>query len=146
MQCIALTTRGDESFQVLDVILLLLILLLLDDFILLDCLGEGVVVTSVVGQLLLGQPDHVCAHTIQEILQVKARELNCKFYIIVLLQPTRHFPDKTLSRQDTFTNGIEGGSPRCARWKRSAAMIKGQRVSIQKAGCMRYVIHLSFTN
>ena len=63
------TTRGDESFQVLDVILLLLILLLLDDFILLDGFAEGVVVTGVVCQLLLGQPNDVRAHTIQEVLQ-----------------------------------------------------------------------------
>ena len=55
----------------LDVILLFLILLLLNDFILFDSLAEGVIVTSVVGQLLLGQPNDVCAHAIQEILQVK---------------------------------------------------------------------------
>ena len=66
------TTRGDEGLQVLDVILLLLILLLLNDFILLDSLAEGVVVTGVVGQLLLGQPDDVCAHTVQEILCQRA--------------------------------------------------------------------------
>ena len=64
------TTRGDESLQVLDVILLLLILLLLDDLILLHCLAEGVVVTSVVSQLLLSQPDDVRAHPIQEVLQM----------------------------------------------------------------------------
>lgn len=64
------TTRGDESFQVLDVILLLLILLLLNDFILLDCLAEGIVVTGVICQLLLGQPNDVCADTIQKILQI----------------------------------------------------------------------------
>lgn len=63
------TTRGDESFQVLDVILLLLIFLLLNDFVLLDCLAEGVVVTSIICQLLLGQPNDVCAYTIQEVLQ-----------------------------------------------------------------------------
>lgn len=62
------TTRGDEGFQVLDVILLLLVLLVLDDFVLLDCLAEGVIVTGVVGQLLLGQPNDVCAYTIQEVL------------------------------------------------------------------------------
>lgn len=64
------TTRGDESFQVLDVILLLLVLFLLNDFILLDSFAEGIIVTGVVCQLLLGQPNDVRAHTIQEVLQI----------------------------------------------------------------------------
>ena len=67
------TTRGDESFQVLDVILLLLVLLLLNDFILLDSFAEGIIVTGVVCQLLLGQPNDVRAHTIQEVLQTVDR-------------------------------------------------------------------------
>lgn len=62
------TTRRDEGLQVLNVILLLFVLLLLNDFILLDCFAEGVVVTGVVRQLLLGQPNDVRAHTIQEVL------------------------------------------------------------------------------
>ena len=53
----------------LDVVLLLLILLLLDDLILLDCLAEGVIVASVVCQLLLSQPDDMRTHPIQEVLQ-----------------------------------------------------------------------------
>ena len=64
-----LTTRGDESFQVLDVILLLLILLLLDDLVFPHSLGVRVKVSSVVCQLLLCQPDDVRAHSVQKILQ-----------------------------------------------------------------------------
>ena len=60
---------GDELLQVLDVILLLGVLLRLDDLVLLHRLLEGVVVTRVVGQLLLGQPDDVRAHAVQEILR-----------------------------------------------------------------------------
>ena len=63
------TARGDELLQVLDVILLLLVLLALDDLILLHRLAEGVVVTRVVRQLLLRQPDDVRAHPVQEILR-----------------------------------------------------------------------------
>ena len=72
------TTRGNKSFQVLDVILFLLILLLLDDFILLHGFAEGVVVAGIVRQLLLGQPDDMRAHTIQEVLQtMKKMHLQC---------------------------------------------------------------------
>ena len=59
----------------LDVILLLLVLLLLDDLILLNCLAECVIVTSVVGQLLLGQPNDVGAYTIQEVLRMEGKML-----------------------------------------------------------------------
>lgn len=76
------TTRGDESFQVLNVILLLLILLLLDDFILFDGFAEGVVVTGVVRQLLLCQPNDVRAHTIQEVLQTMDNRLYLQRYCI----------------------------------------------------------------
>ena len=55
----------------LDVILLFLVLLLLDNLILLDSLAKGVIVASIVRQLLLGQPNDMCAHSIQEILQHK---------------------------------------------------------------------------
>lgn len=65
----ALTTGGNECFQVLDIILLLLILLLLDDLILTYSLDEGIVVTSVVCELLLGQPDDMRTYTIQKVLQ-----------------------------------------------------------------------------
>ena len=64
-----LTTRGNESFQVLDVILLLLVLLLLDDLVFPHSFGVCVKISSVVRQLLLCQPDDVRAHSVQEILQ-----------------------------------------------------------------------------
>ena len=85
------TTRGDESLQVLDVILLLLILLLLDDLILLHCLAEGVVVTSVVSQLLLSQPDDVRAHPVQEVLQITTRHCLTELLLLLLFQALSAF-------------------------------------------------------
>ena len=64
-----LTTGGNEGLEMLDVILLLLILLLLDNLVLSDRLDICVIVTRVVCQLLLCEPDDVGAHPIQEVLQ-----------------------------------------------------------------------------
>ena len=52
----------------LPVFLFLLILLLLHDLIILDSFDKGVVVSGVVGQLAMRQPDGVRSDTVQEIL------------------------------------------------------------------------------
>ena len=64
------TARGDELLDVLDVLLLLLVLLPLDDLLLLDRLLEGGVVTGVVLELLLREPDRVGADAVEEVLRV----------------------------------------------------------------------------
>mmetsp|Transcript_2580 Transcript_2580/g.4312 ORF Transcript_2580/g.4312 Transcript_2580/m.4312 type:complete len:464 (+) Transcript_2580:1224-2615(+) len=78
---------GDELLDVLDVVLLLLVLLLLNDLLLRHRLQEGVVVTGVVRQSLVSQPDDVRAHAIQKVLRVRDEDEAAVVVAQVLLQP-----------------------------------------------------------
>ena len=60
---------GNELLEMLDVVLLLLVLLHLHDLVLGHRLDKGVVVTRVVVELLMGQPDDVGTDSIEEVLQ-----------------------------------------------------------------------------
>mmetsp|Transcript_22868 Transcript_22868/g.53363 ORF Transcript_22868/g.53363 Transcript_22868/m.53363 type:complete len:560 (-) Transcript_22868:232-1911(-) len=81
------TARSDELLQVLDVVLLLLVLLGLNNLVLGNSFLEGVIVTGVVGQPLLREPDDVVAHTVQEILRVGNDDQALRVGLQVILEP-----------------------------------------------------------
>jgi hypothetical protein len=67
--------------------LLLLVLLHLDHLVFSHRLAEGVVVAGVVRELLVGEPDDVRAHAIEEVLAVAHHHKALFIRLEVVLQP-----------------------------------------------------------
>ena len=92
------TTRRDELLQVLDISLLFVVLLLLNNVVFFNSLDESIVVTGVVRQLLLRQPDDVRAHTVQEVLRVRNNDQALLVLTQVMLEPHARFEIQVVRR------------------------------------------------
>mmetsp|Transcript_10805 Transcript_10805/g.19707 ORF Transcript_10805/g.19707 Transcript_10805/m.19707 type:complete len:352 (-) Transcript_10805:570-1625(-) len=107
------TATGNEGLDVANVLLLLLVLLHLNDLVFGDSLAEGVVVTSVVNQFLLGKPDDVRANTVEEILGVRNDHQTLLVLAEILLQPHASLKIQMVGRlikQEQSGSGEKGTS------------------------------------
>lgn len=137
------TARRDELLQVLDVILLLLVLLHLDDLVLRNRLGERVVVARVVGELLVRQPDDVCAHAVQKILGVADDDQALVVRLQVPLQPHARLQVhcnaraeqkfRTVRLRDTHSGWW--ARPRAAAWAPQTAHAQAPRAFATRRSC-----------